>query len=125
MNGEVVKHTPVKNKDSGQYIAAVLLCFFLGGWSAHRIFLKKWSSAIPQLVCKFLTIILLIVAIVFTCNGHTIITEDGRELYEFATWPWIVWVLSFIAYHIWVFVDFIILCCGKFKDNNGNYVCYQ
>ncbi len=121
---KVAKHTPIKNKDSGQYITAVLLCFFLGGWSAHNIFLKKWSFVIPQLICKLITIAFLIMAIIFTCNGHRIITDQG-ELYEFPTWPWILWGISFIAFHIWVLVDFIILCCGKFKDTNGNYVCYQ
>lgn len=122
MNGEVAKQAPLKNKDSGQYIAAVLLCFFLGGWSAHNIFLKKWKCVIPQLICKFVTLAFFIFAIVsISTLGH----EVGDGGWWFPNWPWFLWIGTFLAYHIWIFVEFIILCCGKYKDNNENYVCYQ
>ena len=87
MNNNIQVYYSDKNK-----LAALLLCFFLGGLGLHRIYIGRKQGGLLQLAMT-------IIGSITTAFGFggIIIT----------------------AVSIWVFVDFICLCIGKLTDAQG------
>lgn len=77
------------------WIAAVLLCFFLGALGVHRFYVGKTGSGIAQLVLS---------------------------LVGWATAVIVVGFIPLAIVGVWAFVDFIMILVGKFKDVEGNLV---
>ena len=77
------------------WIAAVLLCFFLGTLGVHRFYVGKTGSGIAQLV---LTIVGWITAVI------------------------VIGFIPLAIVGVWALVDFIMILVGKFKDVEGNLV---
>ena len=73
-------------------MAALLRCFFLGGFGAHRFDVGKIGTAIAQLL---LTIIGVVWSIILV--GYFLVAAVG----------------------IWVLVDLIMIIIGSFTDKNG------
>jgi len=78
---------------------AALLCFFLGGFGAHRFYVGNSGTAAVMLI-------LWILGIVF------VLTILGA----------IVGVILFVAVGIWGLVDFIVILTGNFGDSMGRKV---
>ena len=79
-------------KSPYSFVAALLLCFFLGGFGAHRFYVGKTGTAIAQLL---LTIIVVVLSIILV--GYFLVAAVG----------------------IWVLVDLIMIIIGSFTDKNG------
>lgn len=73
-------------------LVAFLLCFFLGVFGAHRFYAGRTLSAVNILVLNII-------------GWFTSFLGVGLVL---------IGIASF-----WVFIDFIIIIIGKFKDKNG------
>lgn len=77
---------------SKERVVALLLCFFLGAFGAHRFYAGRTSSAVLMLILTALGWVTAIIGVGF--------------------------VLIAAAY-VWAFIDFIIILIGSFKDKNG------
>ena len=88
-------------ESSKSRLAAALLAFFLGEFGAHRFYVGKTGSGFAQLILGLSFFIALICA-----------AFDGIELAA-------VFVIVGIAWIFWVFIDFVIILCGSFKDKDG------
>lgn len=77
---------------SKERVVALLLCFFLGVFGAHRFYAGRTASAVLILVLTAL-------------GWATAIIGVGFVLIAAAS--------------VWVFIDFIIILIGNFKDKNG------
>lgn len=73
-------------------LIAVLLCFFLGIFGAHRFYAGRMQSAVLILVLTVLGWVTLVIGVGFVLMA---------------------------AACIWAFVDFISILSGKFKDSDG------
>ena len=91
----------VQTESTKSRLAAALLAFFLGEFGAHRFYVGKTGSAVVQLVLGLSFFIGLICAAL-----------DGIELAAF-------FFVVGIAWSFWLFIDFIIILCGSFKDKDG------
>lgn len=83
------------NLSDKNWIAAVLLCFFLGGFGVHRFYVGKTGTGVTQLV---LTLV----------GGLTALIIIG--------------FIPLAIVGIWVLVDFIMILVGKFKDGEDRLV---
>ena len=84
---------PFKKISKGKsWIATLLLCLFFGGIGAHRFYVGKIGSAIAQLLLNIFGWLTAVILIGF---------------------------LLLIPLSIWVFIDFIMICIGKFKTADG------
>ena len=70
----------------------LLLCFFLGGFGAHRFYVGKIGTAIAQLLLTIIGVVLSIILV-----GYFLVAAVG----------------------IWVLVDLIMIIIGSFTDKNG------
>jgi TM2 domain-containing membrane protein YozV len=91
---------PVTGVSTKSRLVAGLLCFFFGTIGAHRFYTGKIGTAIAQLV-----LFIFGYAIVFAGVEAEALRAVGTV------------VLSVAG--IWVFIDFIMILVGKFKDKNG------
>ena len=101
-NASSVDGTPLSPKNMK---TAGLLCFFLGGFSAHRFYVDKKLSGVFQLGL---------------CVGGWFFLIFGSV--EYFTWMIVAGALSIITWFIWVLVDFITIVSGKFLDMEGRVV---
>lgn len=79
------------------WIATLLLCFFLGSFGIHHFYAGKVGLGITQLL-------LTIVGFITAVFGGFVLN---------------------IAVGIWVLVDFIMIIVGSFKDKEGNLIKNQ
>ena len=79
-------------KSPYSFVAALLLCFFLGGFGAHRFYVGKTGTAIAQLLLTIIGVVLSIILV-----GYFLVAAVG----------------------IWVLVDLIMIIIGSFTDKNG------
>ena len=79
-------------KSPCSFVAALLLCFFLGGFGAHRFYVGKTGTAIAQLLLTIIGVVLSIILV-----GYFLVAAVG----------------------IWVLVDLIMIIIGSFTDKNG------
>ena len=79
-------------KSPSSFVAALLLCFFLGGFGAHRFYVGKTGTAIAQLLLTIIGVVLSIILV-----GYFLVAAVG----------------------IWVLVDLIMIIIGSFTDKNG------
>lgn len=77
------------------WIAAVLLCFFLGGFGVHRFYVGKTGTGIAQVV---LTMVGWLTTAIF------------------------VGLIPLAIVSIWVLIDFVMILIGKFKDGEDRLV---
>jgi TM2 domain-containing membrane protein YozV len=94
---------PVTGVSGKSRLVAGLLCFFLGQIGAHRFYTGKTGTAIVQL--------LLFVV------GYTMVFI-GLEVETLGA----VGTVVVSAVGLWLFIDFITILVGKFKDKNGLYL---
>lgn len=87
-------------QSSKSRLVAALLAFFLGGFGAHRFYVGKKFSAIWQIFFGFSFFIALICMV-----------SDFPEAGIFFLMLGLVWA-------VWIFVDFIMILCGSFKDKD-------
>ena len=79
-------------KSPYSFVAALLLCFFLGGFGAHRFYVGKTGTAIAQLLLTIIGVVLSIILV-----GYFLVAAVG----------------------IWVLVDLIMIIIGSFTHKNG------
>ena len=79
-------------KSPYSFVAALLLCIFLGGFGAHRFYVGKTGTAIAQLLLTIIGVVLSIILV-----GYFLVAAVG----------------------IWVLVDLIMIIIGSFTDKNG------
>lgn len=92
--------SPTKNMRT-----AGLLCFFLGGFGAHRLYVDKKLSGVFQ---------------IGLCVGGWFFLIFGTvEVYTALA---VIGALSAIAWFIWVLVDFVTIVSGNFLDMEGRVV---
>ena len=77
-------------------IVAALLCFFLGGFGAHRFYAGRITSGILMLVILIVTAVIAMIPVINLVS------------------PVLALILS-----VWVLVDFIRILIGSFKDGQG------
>lgn len=77
------------------WIATVLLCFFLGTLGVHRFYVGKTGSGVAQLVLSVVGWVTSIILIGF---------------------------IPLAIVGIWAFVDFILILIGRFKDSENRVV---
>ena len=79
-------------KSPCSFVGALLLCFFLGGFGAHRFYVGKTGTAIAQLLMTIIGVVLSLILV-----GYFLVA----------------------AVCIWVLVDLIMIIIGSFTDKNG------
>lgn len=100
------------NESQKLRIVSLLLLIFLGPLGAHRFYAGKYKSAVAIVVAYPILGIIHIIAT---------ISEVARNS------PWMpirtfITGLSFIIVLIVLFVDFVMILCGTFKDKDGNKI---
>ena len=88
------KYVPTESSKSR--LVAALLAFFFGDLGVHRFYVGKIFTGFIQLVLGLSLVISIICGVM----------DDYVPL------VFLVWIL----WGIWVFVDFILILCGSFKD---------
>lgn len=103
-------HLPQSEKSR---LAALLLLLFLPWFSAHRFYTGRVKSALWQLFLFSNVIIFAFIFAVLEVAGVIPPTDEPPNI--------IIGVagLSMFGGMVWVFVDFILILCGEFKDRNG------
>ncbi len=90
-------------------VAAALLCFFLGGFSAHRFYSGKIGTALFQMA-------LVIAGVIMVASSAAGAMTGGSGV------AIIPGVLCLGGAGTWVFVDFITILVGKFRDGDGKVI---
>ena len=83
------------NASDKSRVAALLLCFFLGGFGAHRFYTGKVGTGILQLFTLVIGWVLSII---------------------------LVGYIPLFILGVWVFIDFIVILVGSFRDNEGKQI---
>ena len=83
---------PFQNESEKSWIAALLLCLFLGHCGAHNFYVGKTGQGVAQLLLN---------------------------IFGWLTCIIIVGFFLLIPLWIWVLVDFIMICTGSFKTVDG------
>ena len=84
---------------------AALLCFFLGGISAHRFYVGKVGTAFGQAALPVVGLIVLISAVTATP------TVDAAG---------VIGMLMLMGGALWILVDFVRILMGRFTDAHGD-----
>ena len=88
------KYVPIESSKSR--LIAALLAFFFGNLGVHRFYVGKIFTGFVQLTLGLSLVISIICGLI----------ED------YVPYVFLVWIL----WGIWVFIDFILILCGSFKD---------
>ena len=93
------KYIPTESSKSR--LIAALLAFFFGDLGIHRFYVGRVFSGFIQLILG----VSFIISLIFLLNLES-------ELAVFTYLVGIIW-------GAWVFIDFILILCGTFKDKHG------
>ena len=103
---QAAKVTEPEPADKSKFTAAIL-CFFFGGFGIHRFYVGKIGTGVAML-CLYLLNLIAFFAIVAYWENF----EDLESIQFYA--------LSVIGgIGVWVWVDFIMILCGAFRDKDG------
>ena len=93
-----------------------MLCFFFGYFGLHNFYVGKIGSGLFQLG--------LLVFVVF-CVGSSIVPMLSGIMYGYTSFDAQVYVGGLIASSMlsfWIFIDFIFILCGAFRDKSKRRV---
>jgi len=93
------KYVPTESSKSR--LVAALLAFFFGELGIHRFYAGRVLTGFIQLILGLSFIISLICLLM--------------EEIEFAALAYLIGII----WGLWVFIDFILILCGSFKDKDG------
>ncbi len=109
-----------ENVSESSYSVTAILCFFLGIFGAHRLYNGRKASGITMLVINLILVVVFI--ILFGMMLSEVLTDgDEFKLGIIAMLMFLI-LLIISIFRIWSFIDLIIILCGKFKNNSGEYV---
>ncbi len=93
------------DKSEREWLATSLLCFFLGSLGFHRFYVGKIGTGLLQ----FFTLVGCLILWTFA-------TMIGlASMYVFFAFIGVIW-------GIWLFIDFIMILCQKFRDKEGRII---
>jgi uncharacterized protein (TIGR02145 family) len=115
-NGE-----PIRTKDNKSQVTSFILCFFLGGFGAHRVYVGKTGTG-------FLILLFTVSSIIIFWNISPVDVIYGKgtnSTFE------MIWAILSVILVIWILIDLIRILTGNFfqngesvrtKDSNPKYV---
>ena len=86
---------------------AALLCFFLGGISAHRFYVGKPASAFAQAALAVGGAIVMVTSVMATPSN-----DVGG----------VIGIFALIGGVLWIIFDFVMILLGRFTDGAGNSI---
>lgn len=93
-------------KSDKKKLPALLFCWFLGWFGAHRFYLGKTKTALLMPIISCGLLVILLVTVLF-------LPEDASSV----IFPLIV--IAFVIFYIWILVDLIRIISGNLTDSQG------